>query len=327
MAATAAAISAVARARQILANRARTRAMAVSLRASHGKPMRPARKAISSGKTLAVRALNHGATNTMPSTTSNPPATPHPASRLPDNPQAAIAAVSAAHAPVVAVAEEAVARTAALAGATGLVGRAVLNRLLAADFYTVVHAVGRHPPALQHPRLVAHTAATFDSLDLPAIDDVFIALGTTLATAGSREAFAALDRDAVVKFAEAACASGARRIGVVSAMGANRVSRVFYNRVKGEMEAAIAGMHFETVVFARPSLLSGDRESLAQSHRPAEKLALFLTRWLKPLLPLSYRSIDAATVASALVKAVQTMGPGRHVLLSGALQKDADSFH
>jgi uncharacterized protein YbjT (DUF2867 family) len=212
-----------------------------------------------------------------------------------------------------------------VAGATGLVGRAVLNRLLAADFYAVVHAVGRHPPALQHPRLVAHPVATFDSLVLPAVDDVYIALGTTLAVAGSREAFAAVDRDIVVKIAEAAGATGATRIGVVSAMGADSGSRVFYNRVKGEMEAAVCRMDFKTVVFARPSLLAGDRASLAQRPRPAEKLAQLITGSLNPLLPLNYRSIDAEKVAGALVTAVQTMGPGRHVLLSGSLQKGLNS--
>jgi len=197
----------------------------------------------------------------------------------------------------------------------------VLNRLLDADRYRAVHAAGRRPPESRHPKLVFYPTATFERLEFPALDDVFIALGTTIAAAGSPQAFRAIDRDAVVRFAEAARTAGATRIGVVSAMGADRASRVFYSRVKGEMEAAISELDFETVVFVRPALLAGDRDALEQRHRPAEKAILFAARWLKPLFPANYRAIDADAVAAGLIDGLHTMGPGRHVLLSGALQK------
>ena len=157
----------MARARRIRASHARIRATAASLRANHARPKRLVRKAISNVKTHAAHALNHAAMHITSSTTSNPRAMPRQASLHPDNPPAAIAAASGAHVPAAAAVAVVAARTALVAGATGLVGRAVLNRLLAADFYATVHAVGRHPPALQHPKLVAHTAATFDSLALP----------------------------------------------------------------------------------------------------------------------------------------------------------------
>jgi uncharacterized protein YbjT (DUF2867 family) len=108
---------------------------------------------------------------------------------------------------------------------------------------------------------------------LPAVDDVYVALGTTIKVAGSRAAFRQVDFDFVVDTARAARAAGATRLAVVSAMGADARSRVFYNRVKGEMEAAIAQLGYESVVIARPSLLLGDRAALGQPARSGETWA------------------------------------------------------
>jgi uncharacterized protein YbjT (DUF2867 family) len=105
-------------------------------------------------------------------------------------------------------------------------------------------------------------------------------------------------------------------------MGANARSSVFYNRVKGEMEDAVSQLGFETLVFARPSFLAGDRESLGQPLRSGEALALNVSRWLAPLIPDNYRSIDARRVARALLKAVSAT-EGRRVLLSGEMQREA----
>jgi uncharacterized protein YbjT (DUF2867 family) len=212
---------------------------------------------------------------------------------------------------------------AVVAGATGLVGRAVLNRLLADSHYASVHAVGRRAPDAAHPRLVVHIVSSFAETVLPRADDVFIALGTTIRTAGSREAFRAVDFDAVLALAKAARAAGCTRLGVVSAMGAHRSSAVFYNRVKGEMEAAVSALGFETVVIARPSLLAGDRASLKQAPRIGEQLALHAFRVVDALLPANYRAIDANVVAEALVTALRSNGAGCHVLQSGELQKSA----
>ncbi len=212
-----------------------------------------------------------------------------------------------------------------MAGATGLVGRAVLARLLADKQYSAVHCVGRRAPfAAQdapQPKLVAHITDSFSDFVAPRVDDVFIALGTTIKVAGSREAFRAVDFDAVLAVARAGLAAGARRIAVVSAMGASSQSPVFYNRVKGEMEAAVSALGFDTVVIVRPSLLAGDRDSLSQAQRLGEKLALGAARWLNPLLPADYRSVDANQVAGAMVSTLQTAGAGPHVLLSGALRR------
>jgi uncharacterized protein YbjT (DUF2867 family) len=212
-------------------------------------------------------------------------------------------------------------RVALLAGATGLVGQALLALLLADQSYTTVHVIGRRAPALQHPKLVVHISASLLELSCPPVDDVFIALGTTIKVAGSKAAFKAIDGDAVLAIAAAAKAAGATRLAVVSAMGASPHSGVFYNQVKGEMEAAVSTLGFETLVIARPSLLAGDREALKQPERIAEKLSLVAFKFFKPLIPANYQSISASSVAQAMVNAVQSARAGKQVLMSGEMQR------
>lgn len=211
-------------------------------------------------------------------------------------------------------------RVALIAGATGLVGQAVLALLLADKRYAAVHVVGRRAPSLQHPKLVVHISASLAGWVSPAVDDVFIALGTTIKVAGSKAAFKAIDGDAVVAVAVAAKAAGATRLAVVSAMGANPQSGVFYNQVKGEMEAAVSKLGFTTLVIARPSLLAGDRDALKQPERMAEKLSLVAFNLLKPLIPANYRAIGAGRVAQAMVHAVAAGVAGPQILLSGGMQ-------
>ena len=167
---------------------------------------------------------------------------------------------------------------------------------------------------------MVHISASLADFACPAVDDVFIALGTTIKVAGSQAAFKAIDGDAVVAVAATAKAAGARRLAVVSAMGASAQSGVFYNQVKGEMEAGVSQLGFEVVVIARPALLAGDRDALEQPERIAEKLSLVAFKLFKPLIPAKYRSIQASSVARAMVNTLQTAGAGKHVLLSGDMQ-------
>jgi len=217
---------------------------------------------------------------------------------------------------------DAPARTVLVAGATGLVGREALAALLADDSVAAVHTLGRRDVPLRHPKLTQHEVDFKDLPSLPRVDEAFIALGTTIKVAGSQEAFRAVDHDAVIAVAKAAKAAGATRLGVVSAMGADKRSAIFYNRVKGETEEALAALGFDTLVIARPSFLAGDRESLGQPVRGGEKLALRISRMLAPLIPDNLKSIDAKLVARALVEGVAHL-QGRHVLLSGAMRKTA----
>ncbi len=215
-------------------------------------------------------------------------------------------------------------RRALLAGATGLVGRAMLPLLLRGHA-SVDLLLRRAAPELgADPRLSPHIV-DFAKLPeaFPAVDDVFIALGTTIAVAGSQAAFRAVDFDAVVAIARAARAAGATRLALVSALGADAGSRVFYNRVKGETEAAVAGLGYESVAIAQPSLLLGDREALGQPSRSLEALAMRFARPLSWVVPRSVRPIAAADVAAALVAATARGAPGVHLLASGDMQRAA----
>lgn len=215
--------------------------------------------------------------------------------------------------------------TALLAGATGLVGRALLVRLLAADRRQRVVVLARKPLPVTVARDPRLTVLVGDMAALTgeagAIDDVYIALGTTIKVAGSEAAFRAVDHDLVVAIARRARAAGARRLAVVSALGADRRSRVFYNRVKGEMEDAVAALGYASVVIARPSLLLGDRAALGQPTRRGEVLAARVLGPLLPLVPARVRPIAAETVAAALIAGVEAATPGTTVLSSAELQR------
>jgi uncharacterized protein YbjT (DUF2867 family) len=210
-----------------------------------------------------------------------------------------------------------------LAGATGLVGRALLPRLLEDQAYervvVLARSAARDLPAT--PRL-DWRVADFDRLPdpFPRVDDVYIALGTTIRVAGSEAAFRHVDFEIVVALARAARAAGARRLGVVSALGSDTRSRVFYNRVKGEMETAIAGLGYEAVAIAQPSLLMGDRAALGQPERRGEVLAARLLRPVMGLVPKRVRPIAAGTVARALVHAVRHGPAGVQRLTSARMQ-------
>ncbi|MFL6284994.1 MAG: nucleoside-diphosphate sugar epimerase [Pyrinomonadaceae bacterium] len=207
----------------------------------------------------------------------------------------------------------------ALAGATGLVGRAILDGLLADESVKAVHALGRREVGITHPKLTPHVLDFSALRPLPPLDEVYLALGTTIKTAGGQTAFRAVDFDANLAVARAALDAGARRAGLVSAMGADAKSRIFYNRVKGELEDALTRLTFEGLVIARPSLLVGDREALGQPVRTAERVATAVGRLLGPLIPANYRLIAATEVARALLASVPT-NRGRVVLLSGEMQ-------
>lgn len=211
------------------------------------------------------------------------------------------------------------ARVVAVAGATGLVGREIVARLCAEADVARVHALARRPLAQSHAKLQMHVV-DFAALPLlPALDEVYLALGTTIKDAGSQARFRAVDFDANLAVARAAQAAGAGRAGLVSAMGASAGSSVFYSRVKGELEEALSALAFDALVIARPSMLRGDRASLGQPVRPGELRWARLDALLRPLIPRDLRAIDAADVAAALVQRVPR-AQGRELLKSGSMQ-------
>jgi uncharacterized protein YbjT (DUF2867 family) len=224
-------------------------------------------------------------------------------------------------------------RTALLAGATGLVGRELLQQLLADPRYSTVHCVGRRAPAVVHAKLVAHIADFANAAQLatlPVCDDVYITLGTTIKVASVQTAFKAVDYDAVVALAQSNIAQAATknvantmRLGVISAMGANTKSSVFYNRTKGQMEAAVAKLGYASVNIARPSMLAGNRDALQQAKRPGEQIGLKVMHALDFLIPVNYKAIEAADVAKALHRMVTQGGQGTRIALSGELRSMA----
>ncbi len=203
-------------------------------------------------------------------------------------------------------------RTALLAGATGLVGGHILHTLLGDPQVTQVIVLARRPLAVSHPKLQVQVV-TFDPRSghlpgplpaLPAVDEAYLALGTTIKVAGSQAAFRAVDFGANLAVAQAAAATGAQRIGLVSAVGADAQSAVFYNRVKGELEDALKAMPLQALVIAQPSLLLGDRSALPQPPRLGERLAMPWARLLAPVLPGPYRPVQAQAVGQALVRSL-----------------------
>lgn len=204
-----------------------------------------------------------------------------------------------------------------LAGATGLIGRACAAQWRGPGR---LHLLVRRPVPAPGPHCRVHVVDYAGLPALPPARDAVCCLGTTIAVAGSPEAFRAVDLDAVLAFARAAQAAGVQRFAVVSALGADARSRNLYSRTKGEMEAALAALGFDSLVVARPSLLAGDRAMLGQPERRAEALALALTRPLAPLVPKAWRPIEAATVARALQAALLQGRPGLRILSSGEMQ-------
>jgi uncharacterized protein YbjT (DUF2867 family) len=213
-------------------------------------------------------------------------------------------------------------RTALLAGATGLVGRALLSLLLASAQYGRVHVLLRRTP----PDINASAKLEIHEIDFarlptafPAVDDVFIALGTTIKIAGSEAAFRQVDFDFVVNIARAAKNAGATRLAVVSALGADPASRIFYSRVKGEMEIAVMQLAYDLVVVAQPSMLVGDRGRMGQPTRSGEVWAARLLGPLAWIIPKGVRPIPADVVASAMLAAIVATKPGVHVLKSATM--------
>ncbi len=209
-------------------------------------------------------------------------------------------------------------RIALIAGATGLVGRHLLQLLLDdAEVASVVALVRRALP-IPHPKL-EQARVDFGQLAefaLPPIDDYFCCLGTTIRQAGSREAFRQVDLVYPVSIAKMALAAGATRCVFISAVGADPRSRVFYSRTKGELEAELARLPFRTVVAVRPSLLAGERAEF----RAGERLALMAMQPFAPLIPARYRPIDAMTVARAML-ACARRGEGRFIVESDELHR------
>ena len=204
----------------------------------------------------------------------------------------------------------------ALVGASGLVGGELLRLLLEAPEYEQVSSLVRRPTGVTHPRLV-EVPVDFDQPERAAehlrVDDFFCCLGTTIKKAGSQEAFARVDRDYPVELARVARNQGCTRMVIVTAVGADAESRVFYNRTKGEVEQRLGQLGFPRgLKIVRPSILLGHRNE----SRPAEAAAIAVARMTRGLFRgglARYRGIEAIDVARAMLAASQRAEGGVEV--------------
>lgn len=214
-------------------------------------------------------------------------------------------------------------RTALVAGATGLVGGHVVETLLASPRYDGVIVVTRRALAITHPKL-RQIIGPLDNMGTALAgvqaDDAFCALGTTIKVAGSQAAFRKVDHDYVVAFAHAAKAAGVSRFMLVTAIGASSASKIFYSRVKGETEEAVAALGFDALHIFRPGLLLGARGE----RRAAESMMMTISPLLNPLMlgPAAvYKSINAGIVAAAMVAAAGDEARGRQVHTYNGMMK------
>lgn len=191
-------------------------------------------------------------------------------------------------------------RTALVAGSTGLVGSQLLKTLLDSDRYSTVKAMTRSDLTVAHPKLI-QVMVNFSKLEEYAsalqADDVFCCLGTTMAKVRSKEKFREVDYEFPLKLASLTSGNGAKQFLIVTALGANKKSSIFYNQVKGEVEEAVSKQNFQAVHIFRPSLLLGPRTE----SRSAEDAAKLFYKIFGFLLPDRYKAIDSKKVAKAML--------------------------
>ncbi len=214
-------------------------------------------------------------------------------------------------------------KIALIAGSSGLVGRELLLLLLESSEYEKVIALVRKKTDYHHPKL-EQVETDFNKLDaveasFKNVDDVFCCLGSTIKNAGSKAAFRKVDFEYPVALAEAAAKNECAGFYSISAMGADPKSRVFYNKVKGQMEEQISRLAIPTIVFFRPSLLIGYREEFRFGERLA--IAVFSAMAFIFWGPLkNLKAIPVGKVATSMFKTAKLDNKGVHVILSGVMQ-------
>jgi len=196
-------------------------------------------------------------------------------------------------------------------GATGATGKDLVTQLLADDTYSEVHCFVRKPLALTHPKLHAHVV-DFETpeawADLLRGDVAFSCLGTTLAVAGSKEAQWRVDYDYQYNFAEHCHQNGVPTFVLISAAGAKAVSKLFYNRMKGQLEDAVKALSFPSLLLFQPSILIR-----SNSDRNGENFTVKVIAFLNKLgLFKRYRPMPTTVLAQKIRKEVATARKGIH---------------
>lgn len=210
-------------------------------------------------------------------------------------------------------------KTALIAGSTGLIGQQLRQLLIESPFYEKVIAITRHDLPV-HSKLVQikmeFGSITENSAMIKA-DDVFCCIGTTIAKVGSKEKFRQVDFYYPYLLARTTFATGAKQYLIVTSLGANKSSSIFYNEVKGEVEEAVSAVGFDSVHIFRPSLLLGDR----QEKRPGEDTAKLFYQIFGFLIPRKYKAISSTKVANAMLYFATQDKKGIFIHESGELQQ------
>ncbi len=209
-------------------------------------------------------------------------------------------------------------RVALVAGSTGLIGSDLLDLLLEDNRYSKVIALSRKPldkvrSKLENIVVQSNGLSTYKNLQA---DDFYCCIGTTMRDAKTKEAFRKIDYDYPVSLATIAKTNGAKQFLLVSALGAEKRSGIFYNQVKGEVEEAISAMQFETLHIFRPSLLMGPR----QVHRAGEEAAKVFYKLFGFLIPAKYKGIASIKVVRAMMSFARKNKPGTFIHESAELQ-------
>jgi len=197
-------------------------------------------------------------------------------------------------------------------GGTGLIGQQLIDLLLQDISYSVT-ALVRNALPIENERL---TQVIFDyenpKNEVIIAEEVFCCLGTTIKVAGSQKAFYKVDFEYAYVIAKRAYLNGAKKFALVSSLGANKKSSLFYNKTKGEIEEAITNIGYESLFIFRPSLLLGNRST----HRTGEKIAQSIFTNLSFLIPKKYQAIQAKQVAKAMITLMKLKETGVHILES-----------
>ncbi|MDP6909233.1 MAG: NAD(P)H-binding protein [Flavobacteriales bacterium] len=206
---------------------------------------------------------------------------------------------------------------AAIAGSTGFIGTHLLELLKSDEDFEEVSVLTRRP--LDLPEKFKMLEGNIEQLSIPAIDVAFCALGTTMATAGTKEAFYHVDHDLVLGFAKSAKKAGATTFVLVSSVGANAKSSNFYLKVKGKTENDLMNLGFDSLIILRPSMLLGERKEF----RFGELIGKGAMKLINPFMLGSlskYKGIEGKTVATAMLWLAKENLAGVHVLEGNQLQ-------
>jgi uncharacterized protein YbjT (DUF2867 family) len=211
---------------------------------------------------------------------------------------------------------------AVIAGASGLVGSCLLDMLIKDRYYDEIGVLTRRSlnrDVSMIREIITDFGNLKESLKDVKADHVFCCLGTTLKKAGSKENFRKVDFEYPLELAEVMYSKKAQKYLLVSALGANKKSIIFYNRVKGEVEEALTNIDYHSLYIFRPSILLGDRDE----KRPVEDIAKKVYKYLDPFFlgPLKkYKSIHASSVAASMMMMAKTGPEGKVILESDQIK-------